>query len=538
MTMTDERADAISRNHDHDGGHSLVYGRMVQVAEQAQRKAARKAAKHRKRQRYTGSRRVSSAERRGQLTRAQVRGALRRQVRQVARKRAARRLAMAPVRLGAWGARKAVGFALRPVRIALTIVVWLIILLLLLPVIFPGLRDAPVLGGIIPGAMPASSDCGVPMRPVGGIRGASAAVGQVVHAMDEAPSPVAIHEGILAAAREVGAAWETFRASAVEGAPPPMEPMPQHGVPGYDNRLQVTAPVADHGTGSVDEVAQAIVAAGQSGETAATFVAIAGAESEYVREAANPTSNARGYWQTMTTVHNITEAQAFDPLFSARLAVRLKAESPRGFAGPWAETYGKGLHEPYMADARAAVARAEAAAASPTATPAAVAVGGAACLPGQAGEGIVRQASVDMTGLTNGALPASMLVPLSWTPGNLRADAAQSLESLNVAYRAAFGGNLVVSDTYRDMAGQLACEATKGSKRTGGGLCAVPGTSQHGWGVAVDLGGGVQRFGTPQHAWMVRNAPTFGWVHPAWAQASGSKPEPWHWEYAQAVNAG
>ena len=31
--------------------------------------------------------------------------------------------------------------------------------------------------------------------------------------------------------------------------------------------------------------------------------------------------------------------------------------------------------------------------------------------------------------------------------------------------------------------------------------------------------------------WLTTNAGRYGWNHPAWAQAGGSKPEPWHWEY-------
>ena len=27
-------------------------------------------------------------------------------------------------------------------------------------------------------------------------------------------------------------------------------------------------------------------------------------------------------------------------------------------------------------------------------------------------------------------------------------------------------------------------------------------------------------------------AQLYGWLHPAWAEPSGSMPEPWHWEYA------
>ena len=54
----------------------------------------------------------------------------------------------------------------------------------------------------------------------------------------------------------------------------------------------------------------------------------------------------------------------------------------------------------------------------------------------------------------------------------------------------------------------------------------------HGWGVAVDLCGGIQSFGTAEHTWLFTHAPLFGWFHPAWAEPTGSRPEPWHWEFA------
>jgi LAS superfamily LD-carboxypeptidase LdcB len=62
-------------------------------------------------------------------------------------------------------------------------------------------------------------------------------------------------------------------------------------------------------------------------------------------------------------------------------------------------------------------------------------------------------------------------------------------------------------------------------------LAAVPGTSNHGWGTAVDLCGGVERFDTDEHAWVVEHGPSYGWIHPSWAAAGGSRPEPWHFEY-------
>ena len=69
-------------------------------------------------------------------------------------------------------------------------------------------------------------------------------------------------------------------------------------------------------------------------------------------------------------------------------------------------------------------------------------------------------------------------------------------------------------------------------KRSKPGLAARPGTSQHGWGLAVDLGGGVQK-GDQHYEWLAEHADDYAWENPEWAQRSGSGPdEPWHWEYA------
>ena len=126
----------------------------------------------------------------------------------------------------------------------------------------------------------------------------------------------------------------------------------------------------------------------------------------------------------------------------------------------------------------------------------------------------------------NGQIPSNVLCGLSWVSGEqLRCDAAAALEELNGAFRAAFGRNLDVTDGYRSYGEQVTVAATRG------GLAAVPGTSNHGFGQAVDLSGGIESFGTAEHSWMVANAGTYGWKHPAWAQAGGSKPEAWHWEY-------
>lgn len=130
------------------------------------------------------------------------------------------------------------------------------------------------------------------------------------------------------------------------------------------------------------------------------------------------------------------------------------------------------------------------------------------------------------SGYPNGAIPASALCPLSYASGHrLRADAAAAFNRLTEAARAARGVPLCVTDSYRSYASQVVLFKEKPD------LAARPGTSNHGWGVAVDLCGGVQDFGTSAHAWLQANAGAYGWDHPAWAGPGGSRPEPWHWEY-------
>jgi LAS superfamily LD-carboxypeptidase LdcB len=126
----------------------------------------------------------------------------------------------------------------------------------------------------------------------------------------------------------------------------------------------------------------------------------------------------------------------------------------------------------------------------------------------------------------NGMIPASALCDIKFAAGEtLRCDAADALAKMDIAYKAEFGNDMTVTDSYRSYASQVSCSITKGT------LCAVPGQSNHGLGVAVDLGDGIQSFGARQHEWMLAHAGDFGWTEPDWASPSGSKPEPWHWEF-------
>lgn len=130
----------------------------------------------------------------------------------------------------------------------------------------------------------------------------------------------------------------------------------------------------------------------------------------------------------------------------------------------------------------------------------------------------------DLSRYPNGAIPVSALCEIA--PGHhLRADAAFALQQLSAAYTAQWGASLCLTDSYRTFESQISLFGTKPD------LAAIPGTSNHGWGTAVDLCGGIESFDSPTHRWMRDNAPLFGWFHPSWAQSDGSRPEPWHWEY-------
>lgn len=67
---------------------------------------------------------------------------------------------------------------------------------------------------------------------------------------------------------------------------------------------------------------------------------------------------------------------------------------------------------------------------------------------------------------------------------------------------------------------------------------AEPGTSNHGWGRAIDVVDTTTRkahilsCGDPQYAWLQENGPRFGWVTPPWARCGSGSQEPWHYEWA------
>lgn len=140
------------------------------------------------------------------------------------------------------------------------------------------------------------------------------------------------------------------------------------------------------------------------------------------------------------------------------------------------------------------------------------------------GQVLVPPTSTTGAGFPNGLIPASNLCPIR--PGQrLRADASIAFHRLDAAYTRYFGTPICLTDSYRDYAAQVDLFARKPT------MAAVPGTSNHGWGLAIDFCGGIEAFGTPQYQWMVAHAGEFGWFHPTWADAGSARAEPWHWEF-------
>ena len=138
-------------------------------------------------------------------------------------------------------------------------------------------------------------------------------------------------------------------------------------------------------------------------------------------------------------------------------------------------------------------------------------------------------------GLENGKIPDDKLVALSFSPEDkMHKQAAEAMEAMNKAYQSETGSSLGINEAYRDCDTQIAY-ATPGNPRYQNGLAkpAPPCSSNHGWGLAADIN--VGDFGSSVYNWLSANAHKYGFVHPAWAEPGGSKPEAWHWEYARKI---
>lgn len=140
-----------------------------------------------------------------------------------------------------------------------------------------------------------------------------------------------------------------------------------------------------------------------------------------------------------------------------------------------------------------------------------------------------------MVDYENGLLPPSLLRrvsnfrPLTSRVNSnvgsdlLREDAWAAATMLQVAFLDHFGRSLNISEAYR---GRTLQTAFWNEYQAGvGNLAAVPGTSNHGWGISIDFGSGVGTYGSAAKVWMDANAPRYGW----WPEGNGfSRREGWH----------
>jgi hypothetical protein len=122
---------------------------------------------------------------------------------------------------------------------------------------------------------------------------------------------------------------------------------------------------------------------------------------------------------------------------------------------------------------------------------------------------------------SNGNLDQAQLIAIGGGNHRLQPSAAAAYEAMVQAAKAD-GITWSITDSYRPYAAQVKVAQEKGLYSQGG-LAARPGTSNHGWGTALDLGGGANSKGTKQNDWLVANAGRFGF--------STIPREPWHWEY-------
>ncbi len=135
------------------------------------------------------------------------------------------------------------------------------------------------------------------------------------------------------------------------------------------------------------------------------------------------------------------------------------------------------------------------------------------------GKALVNADNVPLSyvGYGNGRIPPAELSPIDGTSHRMWPPAARSFEAMRSA-AAADGVTIGITDSYRAYDAQVDVAARKGLYAQGG-LAAVPGTSRHGWGMALDLD-----LDTAAQTWMREHGSQYGFVE-------NVPRESWHWEY-------
>ena len=117
----------------------------------------------------------------------------------------------------------------------------------------------------------------------------------------------------------------------------------------------------------------------------------------------------------------------------------------------------------------------------------------------------------------NGRIPAGALSEIGDGGHRLWGPAAAAFKQMR-ADAAAAGVSFGVTDSYRSYDQQVDLARRKGLYSQGG-LAATPGTSNHGWGLSLDLD-----LNSEAQAWMRANGERYGFVEDV-------PREPWHWTF-------
>ncbi|WP_298457546.1 D-alanyl-D-alanine carboxypeptidase family protein [uncultured Cellulomonas sp.] len=123
----------------------------------------------------------------------------------------------------------------------------------------------------------------------------------------------------------------------------------------------------------------------------------------------------------------------------------------------------------------------------------------------------------DLAAYGNGTIPREALSEIAGTGHRLWSPAARQYEALSAAAKRD-GVTIGITDSYRTYESQVDLAERKGLYKNGG-LAAVPGTSDHGWGRSLDL-----RLDGNALAWMRDNASRYGFREDV-------PRESWHWTY-------
>ncbi len=104
---------------------------------------------------------------------------------------------------------------------------------------------------------------------------------------------------------------------------------------------------------------------------------------------------------------------------------------------------------------------------------------------------------------------------------------ARGYEGMNVAFTKQFGYSLPVTEAGRTKNRQTYLYQGYKAHKPGFNLAALPGTSIHEKGRAIDFGGRCAIIGTAEHNWLIANGPKWGFI---WTGKTFSQVEPWHFE--------